>query len=64
MKFHNAATNYVDSFPSARLRPVETAGSEAWEEDIATVSSLDLGSEPIPDQQIYLKKCRASEGPN
>jgi hypothetical protein len=51
MKFHNAVTNYLDSFPSADLRPVEIAGGETWEEDSATVSSLDLGSESTPDLQ-------------
>jgi hypothetical protein len=49
MKFHNAVTKYLDSFPSADLRPVETAGGETWEEDSATVFSLDLGSESTPD---------------
>jgi hypothetical protein len=50
MKFHNEVTNYLDSFPSADLRPVETAGGETWEEDTATVSSLHLGSESTPDR--------------
>jgi hypothetical protein len=49
MKFHNAVTYYLDSFPSADLRPVEIAGGETWEEDSATESSLDLGSESTPD---------------
>jgi hypothetical protein len=47
-------TNYLYSFPSAGLRPVETAGIEAWEEDTATVSTLDLGSESTPDVQCYV----------
>jgi hypothetical protein len=54
MKLHNAATNYLYSFPSVGLRPVETAGIEAWEEDTATVSTLDLGSESTPDVQCYV----------
>jgi hypothetical protein len=38
MKFHTTASNYLNSFPSASLRPVETAGSEAWEEDYCILS--------------------------
>jgi hypothetical protein len=50
MNFHNAITYYLDYFHSADLRPVEIAGGETWEEDSATESSLDLGSESTPDQ--------------
>jgi hypothetical protein len=56
MKFHSTASNYLGSFPSASLRPVENAGSESWQEDSSTVSSLDLGSECISDAQKYYEK--------
>jgi hypothetical protein len=51
MKFHTTAYYYLDPCPNVSLRP-ETAGSEAWEEDSSTVSSLDLGSKSIADQHI------------
>jgi hypothetical protein len=49
MKFCSTASNYLNSFPSAGLQPVVTTGSESWQEDYNTVSSLDLGSERISD---------------
>jgi hypothetical protein len=49
MKFHSTAFNYLNSSPSAGLQPVETVGSESWQEDSCTGSSLDLGSESISD---------------
>jgi hypothetical protein len=49
MQSHTTATNYLDPFPSAGLRPLETAGSEAWEEDSSTVSSIDLGSDLVTE---------------
>ena len=48
MKFSTMIPNYLNSAPSASLRPIETAGMEGWEEDIATVSS-DPGSGFSPD---------------
>jgi hypothetical protein len=59
MKFDNMITYYLDSFHSADLRPVEIAGGETWEEDSATESSLDLGSESTPDLQIQIPEGRA-----
>jgi hypothetical protein len=49
MKFRTVPTEIIDWSPPYRLRPVETAGSDNWDEDSLTVSS-DLGSGFPPDQ--------------
>jgi hypothetical protein len=62
MKFPIKTIKYLDTTPTAVSRSIEDAGSEGWEEDIATVSS-DPGSGFPPDRQtVYI--IQVSTNPN
>jgi hypothetical protein len=50
MNFRTIAADHLVPFPSDSLLPVDPAGSEAWEEDILAVSSLDLRTDSFTDQ--------------